>query len=75
MADIEVKKLTKEEKAAARVQARAQRVEARRKARETRLAMTPEEKKSRVMEILKKEYKFENILLMILAPVLVLYGV
>lgn len=75
MADIEVKKLTKEEKLAARAEARNQRAQARAKAREARLAMTPEEKKSRVMEILKKEYKIENILLIILSPVLVLYGV
>jgi preprotein translocase SecE subunit len=75
MADIEIKKPTKEEKAAAKAEARAQRIEARRKAREQRALLTPEEKRSRVMEILKKEYKFENILLMILAPVLVLYGV
>ncbi|MBU1145548.1 MAG: preprotein translocase subunit SecE [Firmicutes bacterium] len=34
-----------------------------------------EEKQSRVMEILKKEYAFENWLLAILSPVLVLYGI
>lgn len=35
----------------------------------------PEEKHSRVMEILKKEYTIENWLLALLSPVLVLYGV
>ena len=30
---------------------------------------------SRVMEILKKEYAFENWLLAVLAPILILYGV
>ncbi|MDD5601813.1 MAG: preprotein translocase subunit SecE, partial [Candidatus Izemoplasmatales bacterium] len=34
-----------------------------------------EQKHSRVMEILKKEYAFENWLLAILSPVLILYGV
>lgn len=40
-------------------------------------AMAPEkeQKHSRVMEILKKEYAFENWLLAILSPVLILYGV
>ena len=33
------------------------------------------QKQSRIMEILKKEYKFENWLLAILSPVLLLYGV
>lgn len=75
MADIEIKKPTKEEKLAAKAEARKQKTQARAKAREARLAMTPEEKKSRVMEILKKEYKIENILLIILSPVLILYGV
>jgi len=39
--------------------------------------MTPKKNKdeNRVMEILKKEYKFENWLLAILSPVLILYGV
>lgn len=36
---------------------------------------TPDEKHSRIMEILKKEYAFENWLLAILSPVLILYGV
>ncbi len=40
-----------------------------------KVAPTPEQKHSRVMEILKKEYAFENWLLAILSPVLVLYGV
>lgn len=34
-----------------------------------------EEKHSKIMEILKKEYTFENWLLAILSPVLLLYGV
>jgi len=75
MADIVKQKADKEAKLAARAEARAKRVAARAKAREIRLAMTPEEKKSRVMEILRKEYKFENWLLVILSPILVLYGV
>jgi len=36
---------------------------------------TPEEHHSKVMEILKKEYAFENWLLAILSPILLLYGV
>lgn len=36
---------------------------------------TPEEHHSKVMEILKKEYAFENWLLAILSPMLLLYGV
>ncbi|MDP3130787.1 MAG: hypothetical protein Q8N15_05635, partial [Bacillota bacterium] len=36
---------------------------------------TPDEKHSRIMEILKKEYAFENWLLAILSPVLILYGI
>ncbi len=45
------------------------------KTKKEKIVLTPEQKKSRVMEILKKEYAFENWLLAILAPVLVLYGV
>jgi preprotein translocase SecE subunit len=41
----------------------------------TKVELTPEQKKSRVMEILKKEYAFENWLLAVLSPVLILYGV
>jgi len=37
--------------------------------------LSPEQKHSRVMEILKKEYAFENWLLAILSPILILYGV
>jgi len=37
--------------------------------------MEMEEIHSRVMDILKKEYKFENWLLGILSPILILYGV
>jgi len=37
--------------------------------------VAPEVKESRVMAILKKEYAFENWLLAILSPILVLYGV
>lgn len=37
--------------------------------------VAPEVKESRVMSILKKEYAFENWLLAILSPILVLYGV
>jgi len=40
-----------------------------------KLAKNPDEKHSRIMEILKKEYAFENWLLAILSPVLILYGV
>ena len=36
---------------------------------------TPEEKHSRVLEILKKEYTVENWLLALLSPVLILYGI
>ncbi|MFA7725641.1 MAG: preprotein translocase subunit SecE, partial [Candidatus Izemoplasmatales bacterium] len=75
MADIEKEILDKEAKKAAKAEVKAKKAEAKAKAREARLAMTPEEKHSRVMEILKKEYKFENWLLAILAPVLLLYGV
>lgn len=75
MADIMKKKLTKEEKLAARAEKKAERLARREQRRAEIAAMTPEEKRSRVMEILKKEYKFENILLIILAPILVLYGV
>lgn len=75
MADIEKKKLDKEAVKAAKAEMKAKKAEAKAKAREARLAMTPEEKHSRVMEILKKEYKFENWLLAILAPVLLLYGI
>ena len=39
------------------------------------VASEKEKKHSRVMEILKKEYAFENWLLAILSPVLILYGV
>lgn len=75
MADIEKKELDKEAKKALKAEAKAKKAEERAKAREARLAMTPEEKRSRVLEILKKEYKFENWLLAILSPVLILYGV
>lgn len=37
--------------------------------------LTPEQKHNKVLEILKKEYAFENWLLAILSPVLILYGV
>ena len=37
--------------------------------------LSPEQKKNRAFEILKKEYAFENWLLAILSPVLILYGV
>ncbi|MFH0992997.1 MAG: hypothetical protein V1761_01455, partial [bacterium] len=45
------------------------------KPKKEKVVLTPEQKKSRVMEILKKEYAFENWLLAILAPVLMLYGI
>ncbi len=45
------------------------------KVKKEKIQYTPEQKKSRVMEILKKEYAFENWLLAILSPVLILYGV
>ncbi len=45
------------------------------KTKKEKVVLTPEQKKSRVMEILKKEYAFENWLLAILAPVLMLYGI
>jgi preprotein translocase SecE subunit len=45
------------------------------KVKKVKPVYTPEEKKSRVMEILKKEYAFENWLLAILSPILILYGV
>lgn len=45
------------------------------KVKKVKPVMTPDQKKSRVMEILKKEYAFENWLLAILSPVLILYGV
>jgi preprotein translocase SecE subunit len=44
-------------------------------AKQPKPVRTQEEKHSRVMEILKKEYAFENWLLAILSPVLILYGV
>jgi len=73
--DKEAKLAAKAEKQASRAAFKAQKAAERTKVREARLAMTPEEKRSRVMEILKKEYKFENWLLAILSPVLILYGV
>ena len=57
--------IVKEEKKVKRVKAAVQ----------PKLAKNPDEKHSRIMEILKKEYAFENWLLAILSPVLILYGV
>jgi preprotein translocase SecE subunit len=45
------------------------------KVKAPKVVATPEEKHSRVMEILKKEYAFENWLLGILSPILILYGI
>jgi preprotein translocase SecE subunit len=45
------------------------------KPKKVKPTLTPEQKQSRVMEILKKEYAFENWLLAILSPVLILYGI
>jgi len=50
-------------------------VKAEKKVKIKKHAPETEEKHSKVMEILKKEYAFENWLLAILAPVLILYGV
>lgn len=53
----------------------ATKAEKQKKIKVDKVSVQPEEKHSRVMEILKKEYAFENWLLAILSPVLVLYGV
>lgn len=45
------------------------------KLKKEKIQLSPEQKHSRVMEILRKEYAFENWLLAILSPVLILYGV
>lgn len=45
------------------------------KVKKEKPVLSPEQKHSRVMEILRKEYAFENWLLAILSPVLILYGV
>lgn len=45
------------------------------KVKKEKIQLSPEQKHSRVMEILRKEYAFENWLLAILSPVLILYGV
>ena len=45
------------------------------KVKKVKPVLTPEEKHGRVMEILKKEYAFENWLLAILSPILILYGI
>lgn len=45
------------------------------KVKQPKPVLSPEEKHSRVMEILNKEYAFENWLLAILSPILILYGV
>ena len=50
-------------------------VKAEKKVKISKRAPMTEEKHSKVMEILKKEYAFENWLLAILSPVLILFGV
>ncbi len=56
-------------------QANAAKAEKVKKAKANKISAKPEAKHSKVMEILKKEYAFENWLLAILSPVLILYGV